>query len=498
MNVVPRRLHRGPLLVPATLLLAIGCSPRALREDTEPLVPVPDAFAAAPEPEVVAPDDWWTSFGEPGLDRAVVEAFDANRGLRQAWARLAQAEAQSTVQGSFLYPEVNIDGSAGRSKSVFALNGQSFYNNRYAIGLGLNWELDLWRKIANRAEAATLLAVASRDDAENTALLLSGSVADTWFSIQAQQALLDVLTDQVESSRKLLELTELRYARGVGTALQVLQQRLQLESVQAEMPDVRSRVETARNQLAVLLGTPPERLAETGLAPGADLPDLPPTPVLPSPRDLLERRPDLRASLARLAAADREAAAAVADMLPSIRLSLTGGYNSIRADNLFDDTVWSIAGNLVQPFFDAGRRGAEVDRRDAIVLERVEAFSERFLVALREVEDALVRERYQADLLRQVRGQLKTARAALDESELLFVNGQTEYLDVITALQALQRLQRQEVAVRQTLLANRTALHLALGGDWTRDLEPPTDDTTSSPALADTADTATTDSDADA
>ena len=285
-------LHHLRVLPVAAVAFAIvvGCSPRSLRQDTDPNVPIPDAFAAETEPEIVAPDDWWTSFGDDGLDRAVTEAFEANRGLRQAWARLAQAEARSTVQGSFLYPEVSIDASAGRSKTLLDVTGQSFFNNRYAVGMGLSWELDIWRKIANRAEAATLQAVASRDDAENTALLLSGSVTDTWFSIQAQAALVALLESQLESSRKLLELTELRYARGVGTALQVLQQRLQFESVEAELPDIRSRFETARNQLAVLLGTPPEMLDQTGLVPGDALPDLPPTPALPSPRELLERR----------------------------------------------------------------------------------------------------------------------------------------------------------------------------------------------------------------
>ncbi len=470
--------RRARLLLLLVGVAVTGCSPRALRDETDPDVPIPETFAAATEAiaDVPTPDDWWTAFGDAGLDRAVAEALDANRGLQQAWARLAQAESQATVSGSFLYPEVNIDASAGRSKSVFALTGQNFYNNRYAVGLGLSWELDLWRKIANRAEAATLLAVAGRDDAENTALLLSGSVTDTWFTIQTQKALLDLLEQQIETSRKFLQLVELRYGRGVGTALQVLQQRLQFESVESEIPDARARYGTARNALAVLLGMPPGSLDAHGLAPDAGLPQLPPAPILPSPRELLERRPDLRAALARVAAADREAAAAVADLLPSIRLSLTGGYQSLSGETLFDETVWSIAGNLVQPFFDAGRRGAEVDRRDAILRERLEAFSERFLVALREVEDALIRERNQRELLERVRVQIETARATLKESELLFMNGQIEYLDVITAIQSLQRLQRQEVSVRLTLLSNRAALHLALGGEWTRELVPPSDD----------------------
>ena len=172
-------------------------------------------------------------------------------------------------------------------------------------------------------------------------------------------------------------------------------------------------------------------------------------------------------------AADREIAVAIADLLPAVRINVSAGFQSGNTSSLFDDTVWNLAGGLVQPFFDAGRRDAEVRRNRAVLVERLEAFGERFLVALREVEDALVRERNQLELLDRVRGQVETARKTLVESELLFVNGQIEYLDVITAIQTLQRLERQEIAVRQGLLANRATLHLALGGDWTRDLEPP-------------------------
>ena len=468
--------HHPATSLPATgiaILVLAGCSPHALRESEVPDVPIPESFVTEYEPEVAPPEDWWRSFEDPGLDEAVDTAFAGNLGLRQAWARLAQAQASAEVSGAFLYPEVNIDAGASRSKSVFDLTGQNFFNNRYSIGLGLSWELDLWRKIANRAEAATLRAVASRNDAENTALLISGSVTDTWFTVQAQASLLALVESQIASSRTLLELTELRYGRGVGTALQVLQQRLQLESVEAEIPDIRTRLETARNELAVLLGVPPQMLEDTGVMPGDILPMLPPAPELPSPRDLLERRPDLRSAFARVAAADREVAASIAELLPTVRISASGGFQSDTAAGLGDTLIWSLGGGLVQPFFDAGRRNAEVDRNKAVLRERLVLLDERFIIALREVEDALVRERNQGQLLERVLNQIDTAQKTLKESELLFINGQIEYLDVITAIQTLQRLERQEISVRQGLLANRATLHLALGGEWTRDLLPP-------------------------
>ncbi|MDG1979070.1 MAG: efflux transporter outer membrane subunit [Phycisphaerales bacterium] len=469
----PRR--RLPSVLLAIVAFA-GCSPHALRDTDLPDVEIPERFEAPDGPKVAAPDAWWTSFGEPALDRTMQAAFASNLGLRQAWSRLEQSNAQARIAGAFLYPEVNLDASAARTRTDPA-DFPANTSDRFAIGLGLTWELDLWRRIANRADAASLLARASRADAEQTALLLSGSITELWFSIQEQEQLLILFQRQIKLSRTLLDLTELRFGQGVGDGLQVLQQRSQLESVIAAIPEVRSTLETNRNQLAVLLARTPESLEnDDPFDATPTLPELPAFPSLPSPRDLLERRPDLRAAHDRVAAADLEVAVAIADMLPALRLSLDGRFSGDQVSSLFDSTIASLSGAVLQPVFDADRRGAEADRRRAILQERVDGFTERFIIALREVEDAIDRERNQVELLKQVRIQVDLANRTLIASRIRFANAQIEYLDVITAIGALQDLQRREIGVQRTVLANRARLLLAIGGDWTRDLAPPTDD----------------------
>ncbi len=469
----PRR--RLPSVLLAIVAFA-GCSPHALRDTDLPDVEIPERFEAPDGPKVAAPDAWWTSFGEPALDRTMQAAFASNLGLRQAWSRLEQSNAQARIAGAFLYPEVNLDASATRTRTDPA-DFPANTSDRFAIGLGLTWELDLWRRIANRADAASLLARASRADAEQTALLLSGSITELWFSIQEQEQLLILFQRQIKLSRTLLDLTELRFGQGVGDGLQVLQQRSQLESVIAAIPEVRSTLETNRNQLAVLLARTPESLEnDDPFEATPTLPELPAFPSLPSPRDLLERRPDLRAAHDRVAAADLEVAVAIADMLPALRLSLDGRFSGDQVSSLFDSTIASLSGAVLQPVFDADRRGAEADRRRAILQERVDGFTERFIIALREVEDAIDRERNQVELLKQVRIQVDLANRTLIASRIRFANAQIEYLDVITAIGALQDLQRREIGVQRTVLANRARLLLAIGGDWTRDLAPPTDD----------------------
>ncbi len=474
----PRR--RLPFLLLAIVAVA-GCSPHALRDTDLPEVEIPERFDAPDGPTVAAPDAWWTSFGEPALDRTMQAAFASNLGLRQAWSRLEQSNAQARIAGAFLYPEVNLDASAARTRTDPA-DFPANTSDRFAVGLGLTWEVDLWRRIANRADAASLLARASRADAEQTALLLSGSITELWFSIQEQEQLLILFQRQIKLSRTLLELTELRFGQGVGDGLQVLQQRSQLESVIAAIPEVRSTLETNRNQLAVLLARTPESLEnDDPFEATPTLPELPAFPSLPSPRDLLERRPDLRAAHDRVAAADLEVAVAIADMLPALRLSLDGRFSGDQVSSLFDSTIASLSGAVLQPVFDADRRGAEADRRRAILQERVDGFTERFIIALREVEDAIDRERNQVELLEQVRVQVELAKRTLIASRIRFANAQIEYLDVITSIGALQDLQRREIGVQRSVLANRARLLLAIGGEWTRDLAPPTDETPDQP-----------------
>ncbi|MCH2141747.1 MAG: TolC family protein [Phycisphaerales bacterium] len=448
-------------------LLAIGCNPVQIPKRTMPAITPPESYASTGGVQR-PPTEWWTAFGDEMLDRHVDLALESNLDLRQAWSRLAQAAATARIAGAPILPEINLTSTAARSRGDA---GGITYTSSWVVGFGLGWEVDLWRRIANRAEAAVLAAAASRQDVEHTALMLSGTVTDTWFTIREQAELIEVIEAQIELSDKLLQIVEYRYTNGLANALQVYQQRQQLEGVEAQMPGVRSAFETSLNALAVLQGAPPEDSAQFLVS--ASLPVLPPLPSIGSPADLVEARPDLRAARDRLAGADREVAAAVADMLPTISLSIGYDFNSNSFADPFTSGVSSIGGSLLQPLFDNDRRGAEVARRRAIVQERLDAFSQAFLTALREVEDALVRERNQIDLLEEIAQQLVLSERQLEAARTSYGDGVAEYLDVISAVQTQQSLQRQQVSAHKQLLVYRASLYRSLGGSWMSDLTAP-------------------------
>jgi outer membrane protein TolC len=204
------------------------------------------------------------------------------------------------------------------------------------------------------------------------------------------------------------------------------------------------------------------------------LPELPPIPSTGLPANLLLRRPDLRAASLRVAAADHRVASAVADRLPALRLTASSGWQSFTpAEKLFDSTLWTIAGNVAAPLIDGGRRRAEVDRTKAVVDELLHEYSEAFLGAVQEVEDALVSEREQRKHLAALGDQVRFSGRALGEAQLRYVTGLSDYLPVLAALQTLQEAERLQLTARRDLVGFRIQLYRALGGTWTNELDRP-------------------------
>ena len=355
-------------------------------------------------------------------------------------------------------------GQGGASTQILNLD-------RYFVSYGLSYEIDLWKRVASRYRAAELEYDASRQDIEATALLLTGSVVDVWLILQEQKALLHLLQEQIQVSQSLLELTEVRFGVGAGSAVDVLQQRQQLEATKAEIPVVRSRLNTSYNRLAVLLGATPGSLDT--LTPDGVLPDLPPFPKLGAPAVLLTARPDLRAAQLRLQAADFRVATAVAERLPRLALDLSYEFSARSFSTAFRQEVGSLVGNLLMPVIDGGRRRNQVLRQKAVTQELLDRFGQVYLEALLEIEDALVRERFQIELITNLENQIYLAEATLQESQSRYVYGLINYVTVLIAVQSLQGLQRRLITEKRVLLSNRTSLYRALGGQWTSTVRPP-------------------------
>ncbi|MCD4751133.1 MAG: efflux transporter outer membrane subunit [Thermoanaerobaculales bacterium] len=459
--------------VVVAMILVAGCSVYSPRTEVEPRIELRDSF---PDTGLQVPDRWWEDFSDPELTQVIEATLDNNLSLRMAWARLDQMQALTRIAGAGRYPNADLAIGAERQKlggdqSASPSGPQDDTINTMFASLTVAYQLDLWKKISNTRKAAILDQQASRQDVEATALMLTGAAGELWYGIAAEQATLQLLDEQLEIGQSFLNLVQLRFANGLSSAVDVFQQRLQVETTRSQIPAATTRLATRTHQMAVLLGREPR--ARIPL-PAAELPALPPLPATGVPLEVLRARPDVRATELQLMASDHRLAVAIADRYPTLSFSATLGGQAENFSDILDQWFLNLAGNLLAPIFDGGRRTAEADRNRAVVKERFYAWESAVLSACTEVEDALVSEHGLHERSRILATQLELAGVSLDRSRALYANGLTDYLTVLTSLQALQNLQRQAISTQQELLTNRIRLYLALGGSWSRSMEDPT------------------------
>lgn len=453
------------------LTVAAGCSLYKPAPRIDPVAPLPGAYTMYSDNE---PDRgrWWESLGNQELNTMVEEALVANFDVQVAWARLRQAGAASTQSRSEKYPTLTGLGDYSHSSTYNGDTGKDATSESHSVGLSAGYEVDLWGRVEAVAQSGDLDFMASREDLSTAAMTVASEVVTRWLEIQTQRGICRILDEQIKANETYLELIELRFRNSISTALDVYQQRENLASVKAKVPPVKSREQLLLHELALLMGKPVGSVTVSD----AELPELSALPGMGLPADLLANRPDVRSAGLALSSADWSVSAARANRLPSLSLTGTGEFNGTQLASIFNNWGLGLAASVVGPIFDGGYRKAEVEKARGVVDERIANYKETVYTAFKEVEDALVQERWQKEYVNASQAQLDAARTSFSEAVSRYSQGLDDYLPVLNALLSAQNLEI-SLAERQTdLLLYRVDLHRALGGTWAETLKVPDSD----------------------
>ncbi len=445
------------LLVVLAAMVILSCGSAPKRDVASP-VALPESFSASGEVDL--PSDWWGSFNDPGLNQALAAAFEGNFSLAIAWDRLAQAEAIYRREGAPRLPSVNIDASVSRYRQEVGNRKDS--TNSFVAGLSANYELDLWGRIRSAYEAARYDVQASIEDVQTAAISLAATVATTWYQWGEALAEVRVLEGQIYANKQVLELVTERFRQGQVQAADVLSQRQLVQSTEGLRVLSLRRAAILKQQLAVLIGRAP---TDPLHMPEPQLPYIGELPKTGLPARLIQRRPDVRSAYLAVLAQDQRLASAIVARYPRISLSAGLRSDTSKVRDLFDDWLASLAANLLHPLFDGGELQAEVDRNRAVLSQAFHEYGQTILIALQEVEDALVNEAHQREYLQSLEQQLATAEAVIERTRSSYLNGQLDYIRVLEALTSRQSLQREYLRAQRELIEFRIALQRALAGE---------------------------------
>jgi NodT family efflux transporter outer membrane factor (OMF) lipoprotein len=479
---------------PATSLLALsmvisGCTlgPEPERPATAADVSESYVYAADEEGSLAVQEHppawptetyWWQRFGDRTTAELVELALTANTDLKGAAARVLEAEALWDAAGGARLPQVDYGLSANRSRNSFVLpeiGRISPESTTYGTDLGISWQTDLFGKLKRSQQSAwaSLLAEeAARDAVLHTVV---AAVVRTRVQIATLERALDIARNIRTSWESTTATVERRYRNGLVGAVDLYLARENLASARASEAALEGSVATARNALDVLVGRRPA----TGARLPRTLPELPSVEPVPLglPAELLDRRPDLRQSEMRLAAATYGIGVALADLYPSLSLTAAGGTRSdTLADLISSETfIYNAVANLVGPLFTGGQRRANVAAARARTEQAAATYAGTVLQALREVEDALVLEASVREQLAHNDQRVADARSANRIASERYQRGVETLLYVLETERRLRLAEEAWISSQADLWNARIDLFLALGGDWEPSSDEPDD-----------------------
>jgi len=459
----------SPLAAAAFMLGGCSLIPDYQRPDAPIAGQYPQASAYAPalSGPIAAEQGWRDLFQDPALQQLIESALVNNRDLRVAALNVEAYQAQYRIQRADLYPAISANGTGSRQRLPANLSGtgKPAINSSYSATLGISaYELDLFGRIRSLSEEASLVYLSSEEARRSTQLSLVASVASAYLTWRADQELLTLTRDTLQSYEESLRLTERSNQVGTASALDLSQSRTSVESAKASLAKFQRQVAQDLNSLTLLVGT---SVAD----------DLPGRPLasdllteVPAglPSDLLQRRPDILEAEYLLQSANANIGAARAAFFPSISLTANAGSSSSELSGLFKggSGSWVFQPQINLPIFNAGSLRASLNYSKIQKDIRVSQYEKAIQTAFQEVSDGLAaRKTYKDQLLAQhdlVQANQDYYRLA-ERRYRIGVDSSLTFLDA----------QRSLFSARQTLIADRlsqllaeVSLYKALGGGW--------------------------------
>ena len=402
-------------------------------------------------------------FSDSQLLQVIEISLNNNRDLRTATLNIQRAQQQYQITKNDQLPTIGASGSAVRQVSP-SVNPNNPYST-FQVGLGVTaYELDFWGRVQSLKDAALNNYFATQSAKDATQISLVSQVTQAWLNYAFANANLTLAEQTLKAQLDSYNLNKKRFDVGIDSEIPLRQAQISVETARNDVANYKTQAAQAQNLLNLLAGQSiPQNLlpnhaiknitSETAFATGL-------------PSDLLNHRPDLKASEYQLRAAGANIGAAKARLFPTISLTGSAGYASTELNDLFKSGafVWSVGPSIDVRIFDWGTRKAniqisEIDQKIALA-----DYEKAIQSAFREVNDALAAHAHIDDRLSAQQRLVSATDTTYKLSSARFRAGIDNYLTVLDAQRSAYAAQQGLLILEQTKLNNQIELYKALGG----------------------------------
>lgn len=275
--------------------------------------------------------DWWKAYNNDELNYLTSFALKNNPDMLKAAVKIQKQLANLNLSESDLFP--TLTGSLGAS-SQKKLNDGKKSTQTFSGELALNYEIDLYGKIADARDAQEFELNATVADAESARLSVVNSIVDLYFNLLYLRDTIELTQKNIDTYRSLLDIASARFNTGKADKLEITQARQSLIAEQTALLNAQTQYKEMEQSLRNVLNLKPSDGFVLGKASILKQPLL--TPHLSVPVSVLANRPDLTAAQYRLKKAFKTVKVSEKGWYPTISLNGAIGSSSDRAKSTFD------------------------------------------------------------------------------------------------------------------------------------------------------------------
>jgi NodT family efflux transporter outer membrane factor (OMF) lipoprotein len=478
----------------ATTCLVAGCAvgpdfhapaaPAVSRATEKPLPEATQAVAAVDgeaQHFVTGRDvagDWWAVFRAPRVSALVAAALRQNPSLEGARHTLRQAQETALAAEGAWFPSLSATLNRTRQELSGAEAGFTGAGETFSVvtaQVNVSYNFDVWGQTQRTVEADKAQAEQQRFQLEGAATILAANTASAAINAAGLSAQITAEEALVGAERDLLKTVKRQFEIGATTGSDVATQEAQLANTEALLVPLQTQLAQTRDQIAAYTGRIPSE---------ADIPafsldemTLPETLPVSLPSQLVEQRPDIRASEAQLHTATAQVGVAISNRLPQLTLSGFVGSAPAHFEDLFTPTngIWSFASQIMGPLFQGGTLLHQQRAAQAALRAASANYRNVVVTAFQNVADVLTALQQDALALAANQDAERAAARSLELTRVQYGAGGVPYLSVLTAETQYQTAVIGLIKARTARYTDTVALFAALGGGWWHrdDLPPP-------------------------
>lgn len=399
---------------------------------------------------------WRDVFTDPNLQAIIEKALTNNPDLLNAALNIDIAEQQLGAAKLAFLPSLAL----APQGTITHFGEHVEATKSYTLPLASSWEIDLFGNLRNAKKAAQMAMIQMQDYKVAVQTKLICNVANLYYTLLMLDRQNKIVTDMATLTKSTWDMMQLQmdYGRARSTSVQSAQSAYY--GVQARATDIKKQTREVENSLSLLMGEPVHSIVRGTL----DNQKLPSNFSGGIGVEILSNRADVHANEMALAKCFYNVNQARARFYPSLSITASGGWSNGNGMVNPAKLLFNAIGKLTQPIFMQGKLRAGLRVAEDQYKIAYNKWQNSVLTAGSEVSNALVA--YNAAEEKDVlyTKQIEILKKNVEQTQMLYNQSSSSYLEVITAQQNLLNAEISQVQDQFSKLQAIVNLYYALGG----------------------------------